>query len=354
MTPLYKPFMPAELPELDNILHSGALAYGKWGKLFERELQSFIGCSEDVIAVNSYTAALQVMLAAAGIEPGDEIIASPQSCLASTMPLVSYGAKVVWADIVPTRGTLDPDSVKSKITGRTKMVFHNHHCGYPGYIDEINEIGRSNGLLVVDDCIEAFGARYKGNFLGNLGTDITTISFQTVRLPNTIDGGAIIFHDKEMASRAKRIRDLGVDRSTFRDSRGEINPLSDVPMKGYGVTLNEICSYVGYRQINELDNLLNRQKQNGLSWHQKLENSSHKPLDTTDIEPSYWVFGLLAKDKVSAIEEFKTQGWNASGVHVPNTLYSVFGSGEYLPGVSEFSKNFLAIPSGWWVRNDII
>ena len=354
MTPLYKPFMPSNLPELDSILHSGALAYSKWGKLFEKELQKFIGCSEDVIAVNSYTAALQVMLSAAGIELGDEIIASPQSCLASTMPLASYGAKIVWADIDPNRGTLDPDSVTSKITGRTKMILHNHHCGYPGYIDEINEIGRIHGLLVVDDCIEAFGARYKGEFLGNLGTDITTISFQTVRLPNTIDGGAIIFRDKEMACRAKHIRDLGVDRSTFRDARGEINPFSDVSMKGYGVTLNEICSYIGYTQIKELENLLKQQKQNGTIWHQKLVNSKYKLLDTIDIEPSYWVFGLLAKDKAKAIEEFRNQGWYASGVHVPNTLYSVFCDSENLPGVSEFSNKFLAIPSGWWVNSNKI
>lgn len=341
--------MPSELPELDNILHSGALAYGKWGRLFEKELQQYIGCNEEVIVVNSYTAALQVMLAASGIETDDEIIASPQSCLAATMPLASYGAKIVWADIDPKRGTLDPESVKNKITGKTRMIFHNHHCGYPGYIDEINEIGKNKGLLVVDDCIEAFGARYKGELLGNLGTDITTISFQTVRLPNTIDGGAIIFRDKEMADRAKRIRDLGVDRSTFRDSRGEINPLSDVPMKGYGVTLNEICSYVGYTQIKELDNLLRRQQQNGLNWHQKLANSNYRFLDVTNIEPSYWVFGLFAKDKAKAIEEFKNQGWYASGVHVPNTLYSVFGDSENLPGVSEFSNKFLAIPAGWWV-----
>lgn len=341
--------MPSELPELDNILYSGALAYGKWGRFFEKELQHFIGCNEEVIVVNSYTAALQVMLAAAGIELGDEIVASPQSCLASTMPLVSYGAKVVWADIDPSRGTLDPESVKDKITSKTKMIFHNHHCGYPGYIDEINEIGKNEGLLVVDDCIEAFGARYKGRLLGNLGTDITTISFQTVRLPNTIDGGAIIFKDPGMTNRAKRIRDLGVDRSTFRDSRGEINPLSDVSMKGYGVTLNEVCSYIGYTQVRQLDALLTRQKHNGQAWQIKLNDSGYKLLNTDDVEPSYWVFGLLAHDKAAAIEEFKNNGWYASGVHVPNTLYSVFGTSTELPGVAEFSSKFFAIPSGWWI-----
>lgn len=209
-------------------MHSGALAYGKWGRSFEDALQKYLHCLQVPVTVNSFTAAIHVMLAALGVKRGDEIIASPQSCLASTMPLLSYGAKVVWADVDPKRGTLCPESVEGKISPATKAIFHNHHCGYPGYIDEINEIGRRKGLFVIDDCIEAFGAHYKGKLLGTLEADATLLSFQTVRLPNTIDGGAVIFRCKEHVQKAIRIRDLGVDRSTFRDAAGEINPNSDV------------------------------------------------------------------------------------------------------------------------------
>ena len=342
--------MPTELPEINHILYSGALAYGKWGRLLEKSLKDFIGCSEDVLIVNSYTAALQVMLAAIGIEPGDEIIASPQCCLASTQPLATYGAKVIWADINPHRGTLDPESVKSKISSRTKLIFHNHHCSYPGFIDEINEIGHQYGIFVVDDCIEAFGAQYKGNILGNVGTDVTTLSFQTVRLPNTIDGGAVIFKDKNIHQRALRLRDLGVDRTTFRDDIGEINPYSDVPMMGYGVTMNEVCSYIGYKQMLDIPELLNRQRYNARKWREELsEEKELSFLDTTDIEPSYWVFGLFASDKLSSIKKFRENKWYASGVHVPNTFYSRFGKQGEFPGVNEFYTHFHAIPSGWWI-----
>ena len=350
MTPLYKPYMPADLPEIDNILHSGALAYGRWGRLLEKSLKDFIGCEEDVLVVNSYTAALQVMLAAIGVEPGDEIIASPQCCLASTQPLATYGAKVIWADINPQRGTLDPDSVERKISSRTKLIFHNHHCSYPGFIDEVNEIGHRHGIPVVDDCIEAFGAKYKGKLLGNLGTDVTTLSFQTVRLPNTIDGGAVIFKDKSFYQRAVRMRDLGVDRTTFRDNIGEINPYSDVPTMGYGVTMNEICSYVGYTQMLDIPDLLDRQRDNAKKWREELsEETGVCFLDTTDIEPAYWVFGLLVDDKLASIKKFREKGWHASGVHVPNTFYSRFGNQGEFPGVNEFYARFHAIPSGWWV-----
>ena len=86
MIPLYKPYMPDELPCLEEILHSGALAYGKWGRSFEDALQKYLHCLQVPVTVNSFTAAIHVMLAALGVKRGDEIIASPQSCLASSVP----------------------------------------------------------------------------------------------------------------------------------------------------------------------------------------------------------------------------------------------------------------------------
>ena len=150
--------MPEQLPEIETILHSGALAYGKWGRAFETSLITFTGAPHAAV-VNSFNAAVQIALLTLGIGHGDEVITSPQSCLASNMPILSVGAKVVWADIDPHTGTLSPESVRRKITPATRVIFHNHHCGYPGYIDEINAIGREKGLPVIDDWIEASGAQ---------------------------------------------------------------------------------------------------------------------------------------------------------------------------------------------------
>lgn len=350
MINLYKPFMPENLPEVNAILHSGKLAFGEWGKKFEESIRDFIGCEEKVLVTNSFTSTIQVVLSTLNILQGDEIIASPQSCLASTQPLVTFGAKVVWADVDPERGTLCPENVESKITSRTKIIFHNHHCGYPGYIDEINALGKKYGLTVIDDCIEAFGAEYKGKILGNTGTDITIFSFQTVRLPNTIDGGAIIFRDNDLYKKAIRVRDLGVDRNTFRDSLGEINPLSDVPMHGFGVTMNEICSYIGVSQMAELESLLARQRLNAEKWQEEVISDYHglKYIQNINCLPNYWIFGVLSENKIETLKYFREKGFYASGVHIPNTYYSVFGRQVKLPGVKDFSSRFLALPSGWW------
>lgn len=350
MIALYKPYMPEDLPEVNKILHSGALAYGKWGRLFEKGLQDYIGCGQIPLVVNGFTAAIQVMLSTLDVKAGSEIIASPQSCLASTMPLASYGAKVVWADIDPRRGTLCPQSVEKKITAKTKVIFHNHHCGYPGYIDEINEIARRKGLWVIDDCIEAFSSKYKGKMLGSLEADATLLSFQTVRLPNTIDGGAVIFRDATHTQKAIRVRDLGVDRITFRDTMGEINIDSDVSFTGYGVTLNEVNSYIGCQQIKKMASLFVQQRKNAVLWKKEIEEKHPeiRSIDTSDTEPGYWVFGVLAKDKMAALLKFRNLGYNCSGVHIPNTYYSVFGNQKELPGVREFYDHFVALPCGWW------
>lgn len=351
LIPLYKPYMSPHLPQLTEILYSGQLAYGKWGKAFEKSIAEFLDVPNLVLATNSFSSAILVLFSTLDITSEDEIIISPQSCLASTLPLASYGVKVVWADIDPSRGTLDPESVKEKITSKTKLIFHNHHCGYPGYIDEINAIGKEYGIYIVDDCIEAFGAKYKGKYVGNTGADFSLLSFQTVRLPNTIDGGGIIFKDRTLYERAFMSRDFGIDRRFFKDEKGEINKKNDVQVKGYGAKPNEVGCYIGYQQMLDLDNLLQKQRRNGTIWTQELIHElGIRMINEKDTEPSYWVYGMLADDKEKLMREFRKAGYESSGVHIPNNVYSIFPKSNPLPGVNDFHEKFLAVPSGWWVE----
>ena len=337
--------MPESLSELDNILHSGALSYGKWGKKFECSLCEFIG-NDYLLTTNSYASAIQLALTVLGLSFGDEVITSPMSCLASNQPLLTFGLKIVWADIDPKTGTLSPDSVKEKITSKTKLIFHNHFCGYVGYVDEINSIGKQFGIPVIDDCVEAFGAKYKGKYMGNLGTDFTIFSFQTIRLPNTIDGGAISFKDKKKYDKAFLMRDFGIDRTAFRDINGEISPECDISMKGYGMTMSEISSYIGYSQMDDIPLLLMKQYNNTSNW--KKELPAVDTLWRKNTQPNNWIFGLLSENKIEDMLSFRNKGYYSSGVHLPNNYYTVFGERVFLPGVERFYSRFLALPSGWW------
>ncbi|WP_294958162.1 DegT/DnrJ/EryC1/StrS family aminotransferase [uncultured Flavobacterium sp.] len=353
MIPIYKPYMPQGIDsEIVNILYSGQLGYGKYGREFESKLQNFIECKY-VLSVSSYNIAMLIVLSTLGLKKGDEIIASPVSCLASNQPFAVKDLKVVWVDINPETGGMCPEDLKSKITTKTKAIFHNHFCGYLGNIEEINTIGNSFGIPVIDDGIEAFGSEYKNRKLGNVGTDITVFSFQTVRLPNTIDGGAIVFKDKELYEKALLIRDYGIDREIFRTNNGEINPECDIKLEGYGGLMSELNSYLGTKQMDDVEGLLMHQKKNAFFWNEKIiEMKNFSPLKLTDnCEPNYWVYGILCNNKEMAIKHFKEKGYYATGVHINNNVYTVFDNKDYLKGVSEFMSRFLAIPCGWWFEN---
>ena len=349
MIPLYKPYMP-ELPELDRILHSGVLNYAKWAREFEKKLADYIGVKH-VLYTNSYSNAWLVLLRTIGIKAGDEVIATPMSCLQSTMPFAQAGLKVIWADIDPRYGVLDPDSVKSKITPRTKLISNYHFCGYPGYVDEINALAREKGIMVVDDCIEAFGAKYKGKVMGNVGTPISIFNFQTVRLPNTIEGGGLIFEDEELYKKAIIIRDLGIDRSIFRDANGEISADCDISIPSVNATSSDVNGYIGCCQMEDLEMLLGKQAANAKKWETKLFDmpSLIDFIKRKETDPNYWVCGILSSNKEADMKMFKENGYACSSVHLPNSYYSVFGQSEMPVGVNEFYNRFIALPSGWWI-----
>lgn len=355
MIPIFKPYMPSEIvPELENILYSGQLAYGKYGKLFEAELVNFIG-NNNILTINSYNQAMLLALSVLDLKFGDEIIASPVSCLASNQPFVIKGIKVIWADVDPSTGALCVDDIKKRITPKTKAIFHNHFCGYLGDVTAINKLAREYGLWIVDDCIEAFGSELNGKKIGNLGSDITVFSFQTVRLPNTVDGAALSFSNKELYEKALLMRDYGIDRKNFRILNGEINPNCDISLEGYGATLSEINSYIGLRQMEDLPNLLKKQRDNSFFWQKKIQDIPNiKPINLiSETLPNYWVYGILCDNKEQAINDFRNQNWYVTGVHINNNIYSVFNNFEKLNGVNEFMKKFLALPCGWWVNSDV-
>lgn len=348
MIPLYKPFIP-ELPELDRILHSGQLAAGRYTQKFENKLQDYFGCVR-ILATSTFNTAISVVITAYGLRHGDEVIASPMACLASTQPYATAGLAIVWADLDPQTGTLCPDAVKKAITPKTKAIIHNHFCGYPGYIDEINAIGKRYGITVIDDGIECFGTTYKGNLIGNCGTDATVFSFNPVRILTTIDGGAVVFKEGKDYETGKLVRDCGINRTIFRDDIGEISAECDIKIQGYSATLSNVNAYIGVEQFKDLTWRIEKQRKNAARWQATLgEYGDYKALASPNGAPNYWVFGILASNKRECIKHFRKLGYYASGVHINNNIYSVFGKQDTLPGVQEFYDSFVALPCGWWM-----
>lgn len=342
--------MPKELPELNHILYSGQLAYGSYARKFERELAGYIGIDE-VVCTNSFNSAYLVLIKTLDLKPDDEVIASPMCCLASSQPFAVSGVKLKWADIDPATGTLDPQSVASLITSKTKAIVHNHFCGYVGYVEEIRTLAHSYGVCLIDDVSEAFGSEWMGLKAGNWGADATVYSFQTVRLPNSIDGGGLSFKDTKHIERAKLIRDYGIDRSKFRDDIGEIWRGCDINIPGFGALPSDVNCYIGSRSLKQTDNLVTQQRQNAKLWMETLPSHLARPImPLYNTEPNYWIFGVLAENKRNFIDFIRLKRkFYASSVHLPNNYYSLFSNQYELSGVTEFHRHFVALPSGWWI-----
>ena len=350
MIPIFKPYMP-DLPELNKILYSGQLAYGDYTKKFEQKLRKYFN-TPYLIVTNSFNTAISVALTTLGVVPGDSIIASPMACLASMQPYVSSGLDVKWADIDPKTGTLNPKSVVKQIKPNTKLIVHNHFCGYPGYIDEINTIGKEKGIPVIDDGIECFGSEYKGKLIGNCGTDVTVFSLTAVRFCNCVDGGIAIFKDKELFEKSRLIRDCGIDRVNFRDDLGEINPACDISTIGYSATMSNFNGYIGLQQMETINELLEKHREQAGKWNVFFEGQkNYLPIRREHCNPNFWVYGILADNKIEGIKKFRKMGFYASGIHIRNDIYSVFGKQCVdLPGVDDFYNSFIGLPCGWWMN----
>lgn len=356
MENLFKVYMPDGIfnAGLEQILKSGQLTSGIQVRLFEKKIQDYIG-NPYVMVTGSNNYASLIALALCNIKNNDEVIASPMACLASNQPVLNFGGKLVWADIDPHTGTLDPDFVRKKITAKTKAILHYHWGGYPGYIDEINQIGNEFGIPVIDDAIESFGSVYNGKILGNTQTPITIFSFQTVRLPNSIDGGAIAFTDEKLYKKALQMRDFGINRTTFRDSLSEISETSDITNLGYNAIMNELNAFIGNIVMDHIPELIAKQRVNANKWDNYCAAQGYHPLSNRkEILPNYWIYSFLTTNQKKDMIRLRDSGYYASKVHIRNDYYSCFGKfDKKLIGVNTFAMQQLSVPSGWWVKSII-
>ena len=353
MIELFKPHIPDNL-DFSNIFASRCFSYGYFCKQFELKLTEFFK-TEKLLVTNNYSSAIDLIILTLNLKPGDEIIMSPMACLVSTQPYVGHNLTIVWADIDPSTGCLNPSTVEQAITKRTKLIVHNHFCGYVGMVDEINAIGKKYNIPVLDDGIECFGSEYKGKLIGNCGTDITCFSFSPARFPNTNEGGLVIFKDDLLFKKGLLIRDCGIDRKIFRKENGEINPKCDISLPGLSAKMNEISGLLGLREMEFVHSVLFKQRANAKKWAETLKGKVEF-LSNDCSKPNYWVFGVLVDNKECFIEQLRNKGFFASSVHIRNDLYSVFKSNNFskLEGVEQFSKKFVALPCGWWINEEVI
>jgi dTDP-4-amino-4,6-dideoxygalactose transaminase len=206
------------------------------------------------VAVNSGTSALWIALGALGIGPGDEVIVPGYTFIASITSIIYARAVPVFAEIDETFN-LDPQDVAKRITPRTKAIMLVHMLGSAGRIDEMMSIAKENDLYLIEDCAQAFGAKYKGNFVGSYG-DIGTYSFNVFKMITSGDGGMVATKNEELYKRAFAIHDQGhlpLRQGVEQGSRTVI---------GLDFRITELAAAVLLAQLKKLEDIKVKLKEN--------------------------------------------------------------------------------------------
>ncbi|MCS2594502.1 DegT/DnrJ/EryC1/StrS family aminotransferase [Bacteroides fragilis] len=346
MIPLVKPYIPDRkvlMPELENVLYSGYIAEGQPVYDFEKRFQTFIG-NPYCLALHSGTDALHLALLLAGVGIGDEVISTPMTAEPTNVAITMVGAKVVWGDVHPATGLLDPDSVRSQITSKTKAIIVVHYAGMVCDMTRFNQISKEFNIPVIEDAAHALGSKFDGQYVG-CNSDYTIFSLQAIKHMTTVDGGFLALKSQENMDKARIKRWFGLDKTKSRLE-------NDIKETGYNYSMNNVNATIGLVQMHFLRSVLDKYISNGKFYDNSLQNIDGLQLipyyDKT--EPSYWLYTMKVDHRDDFVKMLESNGIMASPLHHRNDTHSLFStSRRILPGLEDFYGKLVHIPCGWWV-----
>ncbi|MEV5826839.1 DegT/DnrJ/EryC1/StrS family aminotransferase [Spirillospora sp. NPDC052242] len=268
----------ADLAAVAELIRSNdPLSGGHRREAFEAAFSAYTG-TRHALSVTSGTVALEIAIRLLGLEPGDEVIVTPQTYHATIQALLEQRARVVFCDVDPRSLNMDPVALESLIGPRTRAVVLVHYGGMPADMDRIVELARGHGAVVIEDCAHALGASYRGRRPGSLG-DIGCFSFFATKNITTLgQGGMLTFDRDDWAERVRQVRANEVDgRFVPLDVTGDPAPASLPWMKFHGGAYQRACvevfrsgtnanmpeaaAGVGLSQLAKLGSLIERRRQ---------------------------------------------------------------------------------------------
>lgn len=346
MIPLVKPFMPPRdvlMPALEKILYSGYIATGQAVDDFENDFKNYIG-NQDMLSLHSGTDALHIAFILAGIKPGDEVISTPMTAEPTNTAIAMMGAKVVWGDVDPRNGLLDPVSVRNLITDKTKAIVFVDYAGMVCDIAAFKKIYEDTGIPYIEDAAHALGSKFGGKMTG-CNAPYTVFSLQAIKHMTTVDGGFLAMETSEEMDRARRLRWFGLDK---KRSRLE----NDITEVGYKYAMNNVNATIGLVQMQYIKDIIGRYIDNGKFYDRELSNVDGVilPHYYPGAEASYWLYTMKVERREEFIKMMESNGVTASPLHHRSDTHSIFKeSRRDLPGMEEWYKSFVHIPCGWWV-----
>jgi perosamine synthetase len=343
--PLSSPWLDEREEQLVlEVLRSGRLSLGPTIDRFEEAFAETVGAPH-AVAVASGTAGLHLLCVSAGVGPGDEVITSPYSFVASANCAIYEGATPVFADIDRRTLNLDPAAVEAAITPRTRAVVAVDIYGYPCELDELRALCARNEIALVDDACEALGARYKGEPVGSHGVS-SVFAFYPNKQVTTGEGGMVTTHSEEESRLLRSLRNQG-----RADSGGWL----EHARLGFNYRLDDVRAAIGIGQLEKLDEILAARASVAARYGELLGGIDGLELPCADDaahERSWFVYVVALPpgvDREDAIEELGSRGVQTARylpcIHLQAYMRERYGFGEGLcPVAEEMSSRTLALP----------
>lgn len=340
-----------------QVLRSDWLTQGPKIEKFEQAVAEYCGVKR-AVAVSSGTAALHAACFAAGIKPGDEVITSPITFVASANAILYCGGRPVFADIDENTGNIDPNEIEKRISKRAKAIIPVHYAGHPCDLDEIHHIAEKHGLIVIEDAAHALGAEYKGKRVGSL-SQMTTFSFHPVKHITTGEGGMILTNNEIYFQKLLLFRNHGITRENGLMEKSEGPWYYEMQELGYNYRITDIQCALGTSQIKKLDHFIRERKRIAGEYRESIKKELFDvvfPLfEKRERSHAYHLFPVkidfkkIGSSRGKIMEALKAKGIGTQVHYIPvhlqpfyrNTLG--FNRGDY-PEAERFYEQVLSLP----------
>ncbi|MET8861337.1 aminotransferase class V-fold PLP-dependent enzyme [Nonomuraea sp. NPDC004580] len=326
----------ADVEAVTEVLRGDWLTTGPAVGAFEAELAKWTG-GVPCVSVTSGTAALHVAYVAAGVRPGDEVITSPLTFVATAATAALLGARVVFADVQPDTGNLDPGAAAAHVTTRTRAITAVDYAGHPADYDELRKVAKRAGATLMADAAHAIGATYKDRPVGALA-DLTTFSFFPTKTVTTAEGGAIAAPDPAMLRRAARFRNHGLVRDPAEQrTPGEGGWHQEVHTFGLNYRLPDVLCALGISQLRRLGRFRERRAELVARYHTLLRDvpGLTLPAQRAYVRPSWHLYPVRIGDgrRREVYDRMRAAGIGVQVNYMPAYWHPVFEDIGYRRGL---------------------
>ena len=348
---------PKAIAEVVACLRSGWLATGPRTAQFEEMLRDYFSAPHALTCVSA-TAGLWMALKALDLQPGDEVITSPLTFVATLNTIVLAGGNPVLVDVEPGTYNLDIAKLPAAITPRTRALMPVHFAGCPVDLDPLYALAAQHGLRVIEDCAHSIGAAYKGRRLGSFG-DVQVFSFHPNKNMTTGEGGCVVTRDAKLAKRVELLRFHGIDRAGWsRHSKIEnLGVHYDVVDAGFKSNFMDLQAALGIHQLPALDGFNKKRRALAARYTKLLRGLPGLTLPIAPAYPHTHAWHLFAPvveagavvDRDTLIVELKRRQIGAGLHYVACHLHSYYQKlcgwrrGDF-PAAERISDGILSLP----------